>query len=38
MVQGFMLKLDFKKAYATVDWDFIAGTLYSWGFNSTWIS
>ena len=33
-----MLKLDFEKAYDTVEWECIVETLQALGVNSTWIS
>ena len=32
-VPGYMLKLDFKKGYNTVEWDCILEALQSWGFS-----
>ena len=35
---GFMLKLDFKKAYDTMEWGSILESLQTWGFSSSWVS
>jgi len=37
-IPEFMLKLDFEKAYNTVEWDCILKTLQSWRFAPSWIS
>ena len=35
--EGFLLKLDFSKAYDRVDWDFLRCGLESFGFNNTFL-
>lgn len=35
-VPGFMLKLDFQKAFDTVSWDFLDSLLEKYGFGSKW--
>lgn len=37
-IPEFMLKLDFEKAYNTVEWDCTLKTLQSWRFAPSWIS
>ena len=37
-VPGYMLKLDFEKAYDTMKWDCILEALQSWGFSCSWIT
>ena len=37
-VSGYMLKLNFEKAYDTMEWDCILEALQSWGFPCSWIT
>ena len=34
---GFMWKVDFAKAYDSIDWGFLWNVLRRWGFSETWV-
>ena len=35
---GFLLKMDFEKAYDTVEWECVIEALRSWGYGDKWVS